>query len=226
MAARMKPASSTSTRAVKRSSARERASPSSRASVVDIAQQVRSWTDSVLGVAGAAADVTLGAAKMMLPKPGQRAALERSGVVLRRLREAAGLSLDEVGKAIDLKDPTLLDLVENGKVALPFEIILRLASVLGRNDPISFVTRFTRSYNPAAWKTLEALGIGRLAVQAGREREFANLYRASDAARRLSDEEFAEVLKFMQAAFAMALAFRAGKRKSTGDDRASPGATP
>ena len=226
MAARMKPASSTSTRAVKRSSARERASPSSRASVVDIAQQVRSWTDSVLGVAGAAADVTLGAAKMMLPKPGQRAALERSGVVLRRLREAAGLSLDEVGKAIDLKDPTLLDLVENGKVALPFEIILRLASVLGRNDPISFVTRFTRSYNPAAWKTLEALGIGRLAVQAGREREFANLYRASDAARRLSDEEFTEVLKFMQAAFAMALAFRAGKRKSTGDDRASPGATP
>ena len=44
--------------------------------LVDIAQQVRSWTDSVLGVAGAAADVTLGAAKLMLPKPGQRAALE------------------------------------------------------------------------------------------------------------------------------------------------------
>jgi hypothetical protein len=56
---------------------------------VDIAQQVRSWTDSVLGVAGAAADVTLGTAKLMLPKPGQRAALERSGAVLRRLREAA-----------------------------------------------------------------------------------------------------------------------------------------
>jgi transcriptional regulator with XRE-family HTH domain len=147
----------------------------------------------------------------MLPKPGQRAALERSGAVLRRLRERAGLSLDEVGKAIDLKDPMLLELVESGKVALPFEIILRLASVLGRNDPISFVIRFTRSYNPDAWKTLESLGIGRLAVQAGREREFANIYRASDAARRLSDEEFAEVLKFMQEAFALALAFRAGQ---------------
>ncbi len=93
-------------------------------------------------------------------------------------------------------------------MALPFEIILRLASVLGRNDPISFVMRFTRSYNPDVWKTLESLGIGRLAVQAGREREFANLYRASDAARRLSDEEFAEVLKFTQAAFALAVAFR------------------
>ncbi len=102
------------------------------------------------------------------------------------------MSVSEVGKAIDLKDPALLELVENGKIALPFEIILRLASVLGRNDPISFVMRFTRSYNPDVWKTLESLGIGRLALQAGREREFANLYRANDAARRLSDEEFAD----------------------------------
>ena len=189
-----------------------KAPPAADAStLVDLAQQVRSWTDTVLGVAGAAADATLGAAKMMLPKPGQRAALEKTGAVLRRMRETAGMSVDEVGKAIDLKDPALLELVENGKVALPFEIILRLASVLGRNDPISFVMRFTRSYNPDVWKTLESLGIGRLALQAGREREFANLYRASDAARRLSDEDFAEVLKFTQAAFVMALAFRAGK---------------
>ena len=50
-------------------------------------------------------------------------------------------------------------------MALPFEIILRLASVLGRNDPISFVMRFTRSYNPDVWKTLESLGIGRLALR-------------------------------------------------------------
>jgi transcriptional regulator with XRE-family HTH domain len=192
-------------------SARPAVPPPAGSTLVDLAHQVRSWTDSVLGVAGAAADVTIGAAKMMLPKPGQRAALERTGAMLRRLRETAGMSVAEVGSAIDLKDPTLLELVENGKVALPFEIILRLASVLGRNDPISFVMRFTRSYNPDVWKTLESLGIGRLALQAGREREFANLYRANDAARRLSDEEFAEALKFTQAAFAMAVAFRARK---------------
>ncbi len=183
----------------------------SGSTLVDLAQQVRSWTDSVLGIAGAAADVTMGAAKMMLPKPGQRRTLEKAGVVLRQMREAAGLSVSEVGEAINLKDPVLLELVENGKVALPFEIILRLASVLGRNDPISFVMRFTRTYNPDVWKTLESMGIGRLALQAGREREFANLYRANDAARRLSDEEFAEVLTFTRAAFEMALAFRAGK---------------
>jgi len=178
--------------------------------LVDLAQQLRSWTDSVLGIAGAAADATMGAAKLILPRPGQRAALEKAGAMLRKMREAAGLSVTEVGAAIDLRDPTLLELVENGKVALPFEIILRLASVLGRNDPISFVMRFTRSYNPDVWKTLEALGIGRLALQAGREREFTNLYRASDAARRLSDDEFAQVLKFTKAAFDMAIAFRSG----------------
>ena len=162
----------------------------------------------------------------MLPKPGQRAALAKAGAVLRRLRETAGLSIEEVGRAIDLSDPTLLELVENGKVALPFEIILRLASILGRNDPVSFVMRFTRSYNPDVWKTLESLGIGRLALQAGREREFANLYRGSDAARRLSDEDFAEVLKFTQAAFALALAFRAGKGTPTPAAPAPPHQAP
>jgi len=187
------------------------ASTKTGSSLVDVAQQVRSWTDSALGIAGAAADVTLGAARLMLPRPGQRRAVEKAGAVLRRTREAAGMSIGELGKAIDLKDPALLELVENGKIALPFEIILRLASVLGRNDPISFVMRFTRSYNPDMWKTLEALGIGRLALQAGREREFANLYRASDAARRLSDAEFAAVLGFTRAAFEMALAFRVPK---------------
>jgi len=187
---------------------RAKRKPVEESSVTAVARQVRAWSDSVLGIAGAAADVSIGAAKAILVKPEQRAALEKTGNVLRGMREAAGLSIKEVGDAIDLSDPTLLDLVENGKVALPFEIILRLASVLGRNDPIAFVMRFTRSYNPEVWKTLEGLGIGRFAVQAGREREFANIYRASDVARKLSDEEFAAVLAFTKAAFDLAMAFR------------------
>jgi transcriptional regulator with XRE-family HTH domain len=198
-----------------RKSATARADPSAAAdaaedsSLVAMARQVRSWSDSALGIAGAAADVSIGAAKALLVRPEQRATLARAGSVLRSMREAAGLSLKEVGEAINLKDPTLLELVEGGKVALPFEVILRLASVLGRNDPISFVMRFTRSYNPDTWQTLERLGIGRLAVQAGREREFANIYRASDAARRLDDEEFTAVLAFVKAAFDLALTFHA-----------------
>jgi len=179
--------------------------------VIGVARQLRAWTDSVLGVAGAAADISIGAAKALLVKPGQRAALEKAGALLRRMREAAGLSVREVTEAIDLGDPALLELVENGRIALPFEIVLRLASVLGRNDPLSFVMRFTRSYNPDVWRTLESVGIGRLVVQAGREREFANIYRGSDAARRLSDEDFAAALAFTRQAFELALAFRGGK---------------
>jgi len=225
MAASRKSAKGAPTGVRDRPRARSAALPS-RSTLVDIAQQLRSWTDTVLGVGGAAADITLGAAKLMLPKPAQQAALAKAGAVLRSLREAAGLSIDEVGRAIDLRDPALLELVENGKVALPFEIILRLASILGRNDPVSFVMRFTRSYNPDVWKTLESLGIGRLALQAGREREFANLYRGSDAARRLSDEDFAEVLKFTQAAFALALAFRTRKDAPTRAASAGPRRAP
>ena len=194
-----------------RAPARPAARKSADLPLAGVARQVRSWTDSVLGIAGAAADVSIEAAKAILVKPEQRAALEKTGAVLRGMREAAGLSVKEISEAVDLKDPTLIDLVENGKVALPFEIILRLASVLGRNDPISFVMRFTRSYNPDVWHTLENLGIGRFAVQAGREREFANIYRGSDAARRLSDNEFVAVLAFVRAAFDLALAFRSAR---------------
>lgn len=45
-------------------------------------------------------------------------------------------------------------------------------------------------------------------VQAGRERELANLVRANDAARRLSDQDFATVLGFTRTAFDMAVDFR------------------
>jgi hypothetical protein len=165
MAASRKSAKGAPARARSRGRARP-AESASRSTLVDIAQQVRSWTDSVLGVAGAAADVTLGAAET------DAAEARATGSARENRRRApapagtAGLSIEEVGRAIDLSDPTLLELVENGKVALPFEIILRLASILGRNDPISFVMRFTRSYNPDVWKTLESLGIGRLALQA------------------------------------------------------------
>jgi transcriptional regulator with XRE-family HTH domain len=179
--------------------------------LIGLAQQVRSWTDSVLGIAGVAADLSMSAAKAVLVKPEQRAVLEKAGTALRATREAAGFSVRELGDAINLKDPALLELVENGKAALPFEIVLRLASVLGRNDPVSFIMRYTRSYNPDVWRTLENLGIGRLAVQAGREREFANIYRGSNAARELSDEDFAAVLAFVKQAFELALAFRGGR---------------
>ncbi len=177
-------------------------------SQLPLARELRWWADSMLGLAGSAADMSMNVARMTLRKPSQRAALERAGAMLKGFRESAGLSLREVGTAIDLKDPALLEAAEGGKISLPFEVILRLAAVLGRKDPISFVMKLTRTQSPDLWATLESLGVGKLVVQAGREREFANIYRADDRARKLSDAEFGKVLVFVQAAFDLAISLR------------------
>ena len=124
------------------------------------------------------------------------------------MREKAGLTVAEVSAALDLEDPSLIDALENGRIALSFELILRLAAVFGRNDPIGFVTRWTRASNPQLWQSLEKLGVGKLVLQTVREHQFVNVYRGHDDARSLSDEEFAEILSFTQAAFEMAIAMR------------------
>jgi transcriptional regulator with XRE-family HTH domain len=173
-----------------------------------IARNLRGWADTVLGIAVPATDLALGLATARARSRGQKSAIAKAGAVLRRMREAAGLTLDDLARAVDLRDPELIANAERGVVALPFELILRLAGVLGRGDPLTSVMKLTRAYNPDLWKALEDLGIGRLVVQAGRERELANVYRGNDAARRLSDEDFAAVLAFTRQGFDMAVAFR------------------
>ena len=155
----------------------------------------------------AAADVL----KAIMPGLSEPGVWTRTGAALRRMRKAAGLTITEVGTAINLKDPSLIEAWENGRIAVPFELVLRLAAVLGRNDPIDFVMKFTRASNPDLWRSLEGLGVGKLLIQSAREREFANIYRGDDEARSLSDAEFAEVLTFTRAAFEMAMAFRGRK---------------
>ena len=182
--------------------------------VFKIAQQLRGWADNVLGIAGNAADLSLNLAKARAREPKQQAAIEKAASLLRRSREAAGMTTQELGTALDLSDPDLLEQAERGKAALPFEVILRLASVLGRHDPATFTMKLTRSYNPDLWKALDDLGIGKLVVQAGREREMANIYRANDAARRLSDEDFAAVVDFVKSGFDMAVDFSARSVKA------------
>ena len=198
--------------------------PANSKSLLTLARDLRSWTDFVLGIANDAADLSLRMATARLTKPSHKAAAEAAGGLFRDLREGAGLTLAEIGRAIDLKDVSLLEQVEGGKVGLPCEIILRLAGVLGRNDPTPVALKLTRHYNPKLWSTLEGLGIGRLAVRAGREREFANLYRASDAARQLSDAEFAAALTFVRASFEAALAFHAGASAAPAPGPVKPGA--
>ncbi|MEO8278648.1 MAG: helix-turn-helix transcriptional regulator [Ideonella sp.] len=182
--------------------------PETSASVARIARELRRWTDNVLGIAGSATELSLNLAKARARGPRQKAAIAAAGSILKNARETAGMTTREVGKAIDLNDIAMLEQAEGGKVALPFEVILRLAAVLGRHDPLTFAMRLARSTNPGLWKGLEDLGVGRFAVQAGRERELANIYRANDAARKLTDEDFAAVLAFVKTGFDAAVLFR------------------
>jgi DNA-binding XRE family transcriptional regulator len=79
-------------------------------------------------------------ARRCLPSIAEPACLGRRPVrSIRAMRETAGLTIAEVGAAIDLKDPSLIEALENGRIALSFELILRLAAVFGRNDPIGFI---------------------------------------------------------------------------------------
>ncbi len=194
---------------------RAESAPSPRGSLVTaLARQAQSFASSMLGNVGAATDVALTLAQSRIDRPGPKAAVEKGAALLRDLRHAAGLTLDDLGRALEVDDPAVLGLAEKGKVGLPFELILRLTAVLGRNDPVGFVLQMTRGYNPKMWKALEALGVGHLLVQAGRERQFANIYRSHDAARSLSDTDFAAALAFADSAFATAVAFQAKHKKS------------
>ena len=190
------------------------------AAVRSLARQLHSWTGSLIGGVGTAADFSLAMAAASVQRPGPKAAVAKATALLRDAREAAGLTLDDLGEALELKDPTFMRLVESGKVGLPFEMILRMATILGRNDPVTFVLQLTRSFNPRVWQSLEALGVGKLIVQAGREREFANIYRSNAAARALSDRDFAAALAFSAAAFESALVFL-GHASKTGTTKAA-----
>jgi transcriptional regulator with XRE-family HTH domain len=140
-------------------------------------------------------------------EPANPAMAREAGEYLRELREVAGLTRDDLAAALELRDESLLKAVENGTATLSFELILRLSAVLARHDPIPFIARFTRTYSPEVWRVLEGWGVGRLPLHFEREREFINIYRRHDAARKLSDEGFVRVLDFTRAAFEMSLHF-------------------
>ena len=147
--------------------------------------------------------------QLRLLAPQQRKTMRQTGLYLRDLREVADLTLAELGDALDLKDHSLLEAAERGTATLSFELVLRLAALLARHDPIPFILRFVRTYNPELWNVLEAWGIGRLPAHLERERQFINIYRRHDAARQLSDAGFAKILTFTSSAFEMSLHFAA-----------------
>jgi len=156
-----------------------------------------------LAVKAGSAPVRLG--KSFLSDTDKLKMMKETGSYLADVRKLAGLTISDLSDALDLEDKTLLEAVENGTAVLSFELILRSASLLARHDPIPFIMRMTRTYNPTIWSLLDNWGMGRLPLQYERERQFVNIYRRHDAARKLSDESFAHIMKFTQSAFEMAL---------------------
>jgi transcriptional regulator with XRE-family HTH domain len=153
--------------------------------------------------------VDLGSGGISALLPDVSRARREAGGYLRELRELAGLTREELADAVDLSDHSLLEAVEAGTATLSFEMILRLAAILARHDPVPFVARLLRSHNPLLWELFCDWGVDRIPLQFERERELVNVLRGSDQARELSDADFAHVLAFTRAAFEMALHFAA-----------------
>ena len=119
--------------------------PITESALKSLARQLQSWTNAVLGLAGTATDLGVTLAKSRLSKPQHKVAVDKAGSLLHDLRQTAGLTVQDMGSALGLNDASELELIESGKMAMPFELILRAASVLGRKDPITFIMQFTRA---------------------------------------------------------------------------------
>ena len=131
-------------------------------------------------------------------EPERLEAMAEAGRFLRDARETAGLSLKDLSERLGLSDKSMLEDVERGQTIMPLELMLRSASLLARHDPIPFLIKFMRTYNPALEKTLEQWGVLALPKQYERERRFVNLYRQHDVMRTLTDDEYERFIHYME----------------------------
>lgn len=138
-------------------------------------------------------------------EPERLEAMADAGRFLQDARETAGLSIKELAESIELKDRSVLEDIESGKTIMPLELMLRSASLLARHDPIPFLIKFMRTYNPALEKTLEQLGVLALPKLYERERRFVNLVRQHDVMRTLSDEEYDRFMHYMESSLSLVL---------------------
>ncbi len=146
--------------------------------------------------------------------PERLRAMADAGELLKDAREVAGLNLQELAEILGLKDEELLEAVESGRATLPFDMILRIAALVARHDPIPFILKFVRTYNPALESRLDELGILQLPKQYERERRFVNLLRKQDELRAMKDEEFDRFLDLQEAAVEFSLTvLRSGATK-------------
>ena len=191
-----------------------------------VIDRLASLTGSALRFGVRATDTSMRVGRALINSQDQLRAMLTAGQSLKDIREVAGLTLSEMSEALDLRDKSVLEAIENGTATLSFELILRLAALIARNDPIPFILRTTRNYSPEVWQVLNDWGVGRLPLQFEREREFINIFRRHDDARNLSDEGFRKVLDFTRQSFEMSLHFVEEQEKQVAELKASYEAGP
>lgn len=142
-------------------------------------------------------------------------AMVDAGHFLKDARQVAGLNLGELSEAVGLTDTKLLEDVEKGVTTLPFDMILRIASLTARHDPIPFILKFLRTYNPDIEKSLQQWGVSQWPQHIERERRFINIYRQHDELRDLSDDEYSRFIGYLDAATALTLDIMMAEKKQT-----------
>lgn len=188
--------------------------------------RIAGFTGSALRFAARSTDRSRRVGRALMNSQDQLRMMLAAGNSLQDIREVAGLTLSEMSEALNLKDKSVLEAIENGTSTLSFELILRLAALVARNDPIPFILRTTRNYNPEVWRILDGWGLGRLPLQFERERQFINIFRSHDPARTLSDEGFRKVLEFTRQSFEMSLHFIEQQEIELAEIRASQTSEP
>jgi len=172
-----------------------------------LVEKLTDMTGSAFRFVTKTTETSLRVGKALLLSPEKQKMMEDAGQSLRDLRLVAGMTLSELSESLDINDKSILEAVENGTATLSFELILRLSALLARHDPVPFIIKYTRTYDPDVWDFLEDWGVGRLPLQYERERKFINIYRRHDEVRKLSDEDYDKLVEFTQAAFDMAVNF-------------------
>ncbi len=138
-------------------------------------------------------------------EPERLEAMAEAGHFLQDARETAGMSLQEMAESLGLSSDAELRDIESGKTLMPLEMMLRATSLIARHDPIPFLIKFMRTYNPTLEKTLEQWGILAIPKQYERERRFVNIYRQHDKLRGLTDAEFERLVNYVDSATTLVL---------------------
>jgi transcriptional regulator with XRE-family HTH domain len=154
-------------------------------------------------------------------EPERLDAMAEAGHFLRDARETAGLSIQDLSESLGLRDRSVLEKIESGESIMPLEPMLRGASLLARHDPIPFVLKFMRTYNPALEKTMEQWGITAIPREYERERRFLNLYRQHDVLRELSDDEFDRFIHYMEGSGRLVLEVMQSEKEANAPKRPS-----